>query len=298
VRACRSARYLRNHCRVCATLTLADYEAELAKLPAASRGEFAASALRLKQYLDNLYITRVLAAEARTEGLDKDPVLSRQIAMQADKLLAQAKIDRIEAAAAAEFDKAPDKYMARAREIYEINRARYAVPELVRAAHILVTVKEGKSDAARARAEEVRAKVVAGADFAKLAREYSDDPSVTRNGGELGFFEAKTMDPAFAKAAFAMTRSGEVSPVVESKFGYHVILFEERKPAHVLTFDEVKPEMMAEQKAKVIADAKAEKTRGIFSDPTLKVNGELIERLNTEAAVKSDASGLRTPAKP
>ncbi len=270
----------------------------MAKLPAANRGDFAASALRLKQYLDNLYIARVLAADARAAGLDKDPVLSRQIAMQVDKLLAQAQVERIEAAAAAEFDKSADKYAARARELYDVSRARYAAPEQVRAAHILVTVKDGKSDAALARAEEARAKALAGADFAKLAREYSDDPSATRNGGELGFFEAKAMDPAFAKAAFAMTRQGEISPVVQSKFGYHVILFEERRPARVRTFDEVKPEMMAEQKTKVVADAKAEATRGIFSDPTLKVNVELIERLNTEAAAKSDTSGLRTPAKP
>ena len=88
-----------------ARLTVADYEAELAKLPADSRKEFAASALRLKQYLDNLYIARVLAADARAEGLDKDPVLARQIATQVDKLLAQAQVERIEAAAAAEFDK-------------------------------------------------------------------------------------------------------------------------------------------------------------------------------------------------
>jgi peptidyl-prolyl cis-trans isomerase C len=281
-----------------ARLTVADYEAELAKLPAASRGDFAASALRLKQYLDNLYIARALAADARAAGLDKDPVLSRQIAMQVDKLLAQAQVERIEAAADAEFDKSADKYTARVRELYEVNRSKYGVPEQVRAAHILVTVKDGKTDAALARAEEVRAKALAGADFSKLAREYSDDPSVARNGGELGFFEAKAMDPAFAKAAFAMTRAGEISPVVQSKFGYHVILFEERRPARVRTFDEVKPELMAEQKAKVVAEAKAEATRRIFSDPTLKVNVELIERLNTEAAAKSDTSGLRAPAKP
>ena len=88
--------------------------------------------------------------------------------------------DRIEAAAAAQFDKSADKYTARARELYEVNRGRYACPEQVRAAHILVMIKDGNSDAALASAEEVRAKAVAGANFAKLAREYSDDPSVAK----------------------------------------------------------------------------------------------------------------------
>ncbi len=280
-----------------ARVTLADYEAELAKLPPDARKEFAASSLRLRQYLDAMYTNRVLAADARAEGLDKDPVLSRQIATQVDKILAQAMVARIEAAAAAEFDKSADKYTARVRELYEVNRGRYAYPEQVRVAHILVTIKDGNRDAALARAEEIRAKALAGADFGQLAREYSDDQTVGKNGGELGFFEAKTMDPAFATAAFAMTRKGEISAPVLSKFGYHIILFEDRRPAGVRTFEEVKPELMADQKSKAIAEAKAEATRRIFSDPTLKVNAELIERLNAEAAVRSDASGILAPAR-
>jgi len=280
-----------------ARVTLADYEAEIAKLPPDSRKEFAASELRLKQYLDNLYIAHVLAYDARAEGLDKDPVLARQIATQVDKLLAQAKVDRIEAAAAAEFDKSADKYSKRVRELYDVNRAKYAVPERVRAAHILVAIKDGNRDAALAKATDIRAKAVAGADFTQLARQFSDDPSVARNGGELGFFEAKQMDPTFATAAFAMTRKGEISAPVLTKFGYHIILFEERRPAAIRTFEEVKPEMMAEQKTNAIAEARAEATRKIFADPTLKVNSELIDRIHNEAAAWSDNSKPATPAK-
>jgi peptidyl-prolyl cis-trans isomerase C len=279
-------------------LTLADYEAEIAKLPADSRKEFAASALRLKQYLDNLYIARVLAADARAEGLDKDPVLARQIATQVDKLLAQAQVERIEAAAAADFDKSADKYAKRVRELYDVSRAKYSVPEQVRAAHILVKVKDGNRDAALAKATEIRAKAAGGAEFARLAREYSDDPTAATNGGELGFFEAKAMDPAFSSAAFAMMRKGEISAPVLSKFGYHIILFEDRRPARVRSFEEVKPELMAEQKKQALADTRAEATRKIFSDPTLKVNTELIDRLNAEAAARSDNAKAPAPVKP
>ena len=273
-----------------ARLTVADYEAEIARLPASSRADFAASTLRLKQYLDNLYVARVLAADARFEGLDKDPVLSRQIATQVNKLLAQAQVERIEARAAAEFDKSADKYTARVRELYEISRPRYAVPEQVRAAHILVAIKDGNRDSALAKATEIRAKALAGADFAKLARDFSDDQSVAMNGGELGFFESKSMDPTFAAAAFAMTRKGEISAPVLSKFGYHIILFEDRQPARVRSFEEVKPELMAEQKTKAVADARDEATRRIFSDPTLKVDVDLIDRINAEAVARANAA--------
>ena len=159
-----------------ARITLADYEAELTKLPPELRGEFAASELRLKQYLDNMYMSRVLAADARAAGLDKDPAIMREIAGQVEKVLAKARVDRIDAAAAAEFDRSLDKYVARARELYAVNRATYSTPEQVRAAHILVAVKDGDRGAALRRAEELRAKAQGGADFSALAREFSDDP--------------------------------------------------------------------------------------------------------------------------
>ena len=279
-----------------ARITVAEYEAEVTKLPPELRGEFAASLLRLRQYLDNMYMSRVLAADARAAGLDKDPAIMREIAGQIEKVLAKARVDRIDAAAAAEFDRSLDKYVARARELYAVNRTSYSTPEQVRAAHILVAVKDGDRGAALRRAEELRAKAQGGADFGALAREFSDDPTAARNGGELGFFDAKAMDPAFAAAAFAMTRKGEISAPVLTKFGYHVILFEDRRPAGKRSFESVQPEIMADLKAKALADARAEATRQIFADPTLKVNVELIQRIHDEAARNSDTSNL--PSKP
>ena len=83
-----------------------------------------------------------------------------------------------------------------------------------------------------------------------------------------------------------------------SSFGYHLILFEDKRPAGFRSFDEVKPELMAELKTKALVDAKAESTRRIFSDPTLKVDTELIDRLNVEAVEKANASKAAAKAKP
>jgi peptidyl-prolyl cis-trans isomerase C len=271
-----------------AKVTIADYEAELGKLSPDARAEFAANHLRLTQFLDTLYTRRVLAADARASGLDRDPVLARQIAIQVDRMLATARYAQIDAAANAQFDKAIEQYTARAREVYATTKAKYAVPEQVRAAHILIKVKGDKSDEARSRAEEVRAKLLAGGNFTALAGEYSDDPSVSRNGGELGFFDAKAMDPAFAAAAFAMTKKGEVSAPVKSAFGWHIILFEDRRPAGVRPFDEAKVEILGEMRKRVKDDARAAAVRDVFSDPTLKVNNALIEQIYKEGAVRTD----------
>lgn len=278
-----------------AKVTVADYEAEIDKLPAVSRAEFAANKLRLTQFLDTLYTSRVLAADARASGLDRDPLLARQIAIQVDRLLAAARYAQLEAAAGAQFDKSIDQYTARAREIYAATRAKYAVPEQVRAAHILVKIKDGNTEAARKRAEEARAKALAGADFATLAREYSDDPSVARNGGELGFFEMKTMDAAFAAAAFAMTKKGELSLPVKSSFGYHIILFEDRRPAGSKTFDEAKAEILADLRRRAVDDARGAAVRDVFSDPTLKVNNALIDQINIEGANATEALRSQLP---
>jgi peptidyl-prolyl cis-trans isomerase C len=267
-------------------LTVADYEAEVAKLPSSARVEFASNFTLLRQYLDNLYMLRVLAADARAQGLDKDPVLSRQIAMEIDRILARAQVDRIQAAATAEFDRNKDTYVARAKELYEVNPAQYAVPERIRAAHILVKIQNGDRDAALRKAQKIHDEAVAGTDFAKLAKEDSDDALTKDKGGELGFFAAKVMDPAFSAAAFALKNPGDVSEPVLTKFGYHIIRLEDRQPAGVRAFAEVEPELLAQLKKKALDEARAAAQRAIFSDPTLKVNPAIIDQINAEAAAK------------
>ena len=277
-----------------AKVMVADYDAEIDKLPPAARAEFAANHLRLTQFLDTLYASRVMAADARKSGLDRDPLLSRQIAIQVDRMLATARYAQLDAETMAAFDKAIAAYTARAQEIYATTKSKYAVPEQVRAAHILVFPRGNDADTQR-RVDEIRAKVVAGADFNALAREYSDDPSAKSNGGELGFFNAKAMDPAFAAAAFAMKTKGEISAPVKSAFGWHIILFEDRRPAGYRTFDEVKPQILAELRQRAIDENRAANTREIFSDPTLKVNNELIEQIYTEGAAATHALQAAPP---
>jgi len=102
----------------------------------------------------------------------------------------------------------------------------------VHARHILLLVPQGATaaqrDSLRRQAESLRAQAAAGADFADLARRFSKDPTSAERGGDLGFFGRGQMVPAFEEAAFAL-RAGQISPVVESSFGYHVIKVEERR---------------------------------------------------------------------
>ncbi|MBD3271562.1 MAG: hypothetical protein GF384_03370, partial [Elusimicrobia bacterium] len=99
---------------------------------------------------------------------------------------------------------------------------------------------------------DIEQKIKEGADFARLAREHSDDTESARNGGDLGFFVRGWMVPEFEQAAFNL-RVGEVSDIVETEFGYHLIRCEEKKAAQPLELDAVQDELAAyvfQQKAK------------------------------------------------
>lgn len=116
--------------------------------------------------------------------------------------------------------------------------------EEVKARHILIKIPDGKDgDAkAKAKAESILKELQGGADFATLAKKYSEDPGSKDQGGDLGFFGRGKMDPAFEKAAFAL-KVGELSQPVKSQFGYHIIKVEARKEAKGAEFDKQKKDI-------------------------------------------------------
>lgn len=124
------------------------------------------------------------------------------------------------------------------KKFYDQNPAKFRQEEQVRASHILIGVdaKAGAEvkKAARDKAEKLRSELVNGADFATLARENSTCPS-SKQGGDLGFFTKGKMVPPFEQAAFAL-KPGELSTVVESQLGYHLIKVVEHKKAETIQF--------------------------------------------------------------
>ncbi|MBI5554542.1 MAG: peptidylprolyl isomerase [Elusimicrobia bacterium] len=142
---------------------------------------------------------------------------------------------------------------AEVQKYYEEHQKELKQDEQARARHILIRVDE-KADlktqsAALKKTQEIQAKVKKGEDFAALAKEFSEDPGSKENGGDLGFFTKETMVPEFSKVAFAL-KPGQVSDLVKTSFGYHLIKVEETKPAKQLALDDEVP-VAANKKVKV-----------------------------------------------
>ncbi len=129
---------------------------------------------------------------------------------------------------------------------YKANPDKFQQGERMRASHILIRVEENADantkEAARAKAADVLKQAQAGKDFAELAKHYSQDPGSAANGGDLGFFQRGQMVGPFEQAAFAM-KAGEMSGVVETPFGFHIIKAGDRQAARAVPLDEVKPQI-------------------------------------------------------
>lgn len=132
------------------------------------------------------------------------------------------------------------------RRFFEENIDRMKAGDEVLVSHILVKVAEGASSTelkkAREKAEKLRRRAAGGEDFAELARRNSDDPGSADQGGDLSWIGPGATVPAFEEAAYAL-QPGQISPVVRSPFGFHVIQMRDRRPGRPLSFEDAKDQI-------------------------------------------------------
>lgn len=160
---------------------------------------------------------------------------------------------------------APKVSEAAIKAYYQRNIDQYQKPEQRRVRHILIKTSPNDSAQVLARKRQKIEKILAlarkGESFAKLAKKYSQDPSAA-NGGDLGFFTRKQMVAPFAEAAFSLSKKGQISDVVRTRFGFHLIKLEAIRPARTTPLAKVKESIAAKlqaREAKKLALQKANK---------------------------------------
>lgn len=202
--------------------------------------------IRISTLVRALLKLEVLGRQAEAEGLLADPILQQRIERARQQLVAEALRERKLADIAA---REPD-FTSLAEETYRANPADYQNPEQVHARHILLKPGPGTDAiAAQARLEALATRVRNGEDFAALAKEVSEDKANADQGGDLGLFGRGRMVVPFEAAAFALTEPGQLSPVVETQFGWHLIQLVERNPAALKPFAEVREQIIAKLRA-------------------------------------------------
>lgn len=280
------------------SISRAEYDAELLRLPPNLREGFNNNPRRVTDLLTRMLVAKTFATQAKAAKIDQTAQNKLRIQLDLDRLLSQFMIDDIEAKADAEFEANRAKYEVRAREAFLVDKAKYATPEQVNATHILFDTKKHTSDEAKKLAADARAKIVAGADMNALAREISEDPSSGNNNGSLGWFGQKEMDPAFGEAAFALKKTGDLSGPVQSQFGWHIIRLDGRRPPSTPTFEQAKDTIMAEIKKSFIDAKREDAVNAIRRDPAATLNREAVEALIPKVDVDQAkrAIGANPPA--
>ena len=185
-----------------------------------------------------------LAQAAAKQKLEAAPDFEQRMAYAKNKVLMEALLGDLAKKASTD---------AEMKKLYDESVAKTKPEEEVRARHILVkTEKE---------AQDVLAKLKGGADFEKLAREISTDPSAKTNGGDLEYFTKGQMVAEFSDAAFKLNK-GQVSQPVKTQFGFHVIKVEDKRMKPVPKFEEVKDQVQAfvvrKAQAEIVMKVRAE----------------------------------------
>jgi peptidyl-prolyl cis-trans isomerase C len=249
------------------SVTTADIQGDALRIPVEARKPTLAKPEVVEQLASNLIIRRAFAAEAEAAGLANDPAIQSAMRIARDRMLSDLLFARMDAA-----NKPPREVVeAIASTNYKANPKRFDLPEEMGASHILI-----KSDTpdAKAKAEAILAELKAGADFAALAKKYSQDNNADK-GGDLGYFAAGQMVAPFDAAVQKMKTPGELSEVVQTQFGYHIIKFEGRRPAGVRSFEQVKDVLMREAEVKILNDKRLEQVQRVRE--TVKFNPAAIK---------------------
>ena len=222
-------------------ITMAEFKQELDSLPPQYR-QMAKDPAIQKEFLDTLVTRNLIYQEGIRQKIQDSPAVKKQLEIFRKKLVVAALLDQ-------EVNrKIKEVSNEELKAFYDNHLKEFQQPEQVKARHILL--KDEKQ------AEDVRQKLLKGGDFAALAKEFSTCPSKAR-GGDLGFFTRDQMVKEFSDVAFSL-KPKEISPVVKTQFGYHIIVVDEVKEGRQQTFDEVKDKlrekMRAERKNKYFND--------------------------------------------
>jgi len=240
-------------------ITLEEFEQEMEQLPLSIKTLMITEKGR-KEFLQSLIERELLLQEGVKKGFDKDEEVLSKVEQFKQGLVIESLTGKLCEGKDEVSDKEVEAY-------YRANKEQFSLGERVRVRHIMVkTMSE---------AQEIKKRLNQGEDFIALAKQYSIWPS-KQKGGDLGYIARGMVDKSFEEAAFSLKRRGEVSGIVKTKLGFHIIRLEDRQVPRQLTFAEVQEEIrkfLGEKKRKEILTAHLQ---GLREGAQIRVNEKLL----------------------
>lgn len=242
--------------------TLGDYREALQSLNSRARKSLDESVDRRKQFIENHIVSTLIYDEGVRRGYDRDAEIERRLAELKEHLVVQRVMEEQQNATVTD---------EQVKAYYDTHTQEFST-EKVKASHILVDNE--------ALAKEIEQKLEADpSQFAALAAQYSKDLSNAKRGGDLGSFGRGRMVKEFEDAAFALKKDGDISPPVQTRFGWHIIMRTGREEGTVQPFDQVKSQI----KVKLVSDSRREKTTGFIEDLKKKADLEIDDKTVADA---------------
>jgi peptidyl-prolyl cis-trans isomerase C len=207
-------------------ITTADFKKELENLPPYLK-PMAETADGKKQLIDTMVVRELVLKEAMKAGIDKSQAVADKLEDLKKQVILQAYVKK-------KVDEQASLSDADLQKFYDQNKDKFKTGEQVRASHILVKTEP--------EAQAILKQLKGGASFEELAKTKSIDASAGAKGGDLGWFSKGSMIPEFEKVAFGL-KEGELSGIVKTQFGYHIIKVTGKRPAGTRSFAEVKDQI-------------------------------------------------------
>lgn len=221
-----------------AEITFADVDARMHEIPQDKREGFINSAERIDAMLNQRLLLRQLAAEAEAAKLDQDPVFAARMKLARDRLLAEARLEQLAR------EPLKSDVRALAKEAWLTKPESFGGDTTVVVRHVLVKGDCACAPEPKAKAEQILARAKRGESFETLVLEASEDAGSRDKGGIIEVTPGARLDPAFAEAALQLKSPGDLSPVVKSAFGYHVLQLVERREAEKPPYEQVERDIV------------------------------------------------------
>jgi peptidyl-prolyl cis-trans isomerase C len=240
-------------------ITVAEFDQEMEQLPPALKALVVTDKGR-REFLQKLIERELLLQEGVKKGFGKDEEILRKVEQFKEGLIIEALTEKFCAGKDEVSDKEVEAY-------YKGNKSKFSLGERVRVRHIMVKT--------RSEAQEIKDRLNRGEDFIALAKQYSIWPT-KQQGGDLGYITRGMVDKSFEDAAFALKRRGEISGIVKTKLGFHIIRLEGRQGPHQLTLAEVREEIRKFLRDKKRQEILAAHLKGLREGAQISINEQLL----------------------